>query len=299
VAVGPAELRERRQALHLSQADLGRVLGVTRNSVARWERGELPIRHPELVVLALDNLSQHFPNGPASESAADGALHHNLPAELSSFIGREQELAELARRLGRAHLLTITGSGGIGKTRLALRLAADIMEVFPDGVWLVELAALADPALLPKAVASVLRVREQAGRPALASVGDAIGSRHLLLVMDNCEHLVQACAELVDYLLRTCHGMRVLATSREPLGVAGEIAWALPALTVPSARETAAENHSRFEAVQLFVERAEAVAPSFVRSPDVLMSVGEICRRHYPLRVRRQWQHARTYAKAS
>jgi predicted ATPase/DNA-binding CsgD family transcriptional regulator/DNA-binding XRE family transcriptional regulator len=279
VAVGPGELRERRQALHLSQADLGRMLGVTRNSVARWERGELPIRHPELVVLALDNLGQQLPNGAAGAPPVHDALHHNLPAELSSFIGREQELADLVRRFGRARLLTITGSGGIGKTRLALRLAADILEVFRDGVWLVELAALADPALLPKAVASVLRVREQAGRPALASVADAIGSRNVLLVLDNCEHLVQACAELVDYLLRTCHGLRVLATSREPLGVAGEVAWSVPPLAVPSEGETPAEDHNGFAAVQLFVERAEAVAPCFVRSPDILLSVGEICRR--------------------
>ena len=209
-----------------------------------------------------------------------GAPRHNLPAELSSFVGREHELAGLCLgyRLAHARLLTITGSGGIGKTRLALRLAADTLEVFPDGVWLVELAALADPALLPGALASVLRVREQAGRPAVASLAEAIGSRHLLLVLDNCEHLVQACAELVDSLLRLCPGLRVLASSREPLGVAGEIASALPSLAAPSASE-APGDLTRFAAVQLFVERAEAAAPSFVRSADILMSVGEICRR--------------------
>jgi predicted ATPase/DNA-binding CsgD family transcriptional regulator/DNA-binding XRE family transcriptional regulator len=276
----PKELRERRQALKLTQADLGRVLGVTRNSVARWERGELPIRHPELVVLALDNLTQRFPvrarNGSRQE---EGTPRHNIPAELSSFVGREQELAELVRRLGGARLLTVTGSGGIGKTRLALRLAADIVEVFTDGVWLVELAPLTDPSQLPHAVASVLGVREQHDRAPFASLADAIGARNLLLVLDNCEHLVQACAELVDCLLRKCHKLRVLATSREALGVAGEIAWSLPALAAPSANEAPAENLSRFEAVQLFVERAEAVAPSFVRSPGILQSVGEMCRR--------------------
>jgi predicted ATPase/DNA-binding XRE family transcriptional regulator len=273
-------LRERRQALQLTQADLGRVLGVTRNSVARWERGELPIRHPELVVLALDNLTQQFRVKARNGSRqAESTPRHNLPAELSSFVGREQELAELVRRLGGARLLTVTGCGGIGKTRLALRLAVDIVEVFTDGVWLVELALLTDPAQLPRAVASVLGVREQHGRPPLVSLTDAIGARNLLLVLDNCEHLVQACAELVDCLLRKCPKLRVLATSREALGVAGEIAWSLPALAAPSANEASVENLSRFEAVQLFVERAEAVAPSFVRSPAMLQSVGEMCRR--------------------
>ena len=277
--MGPAELRERRHALNLSQADLGRALGVTRNSVARWERGELPIRHPELVMLALDKLTQTFADGLRSQSRkTGGTTRHNLPAELSSFVGREQELAELVGRLGGARLLTITGSGGVGKTRLALRLAGEILEVFPDGVWLMELAALADPTLLAKVVASVIGVREQPGRPALASLADGIGARHLLLILDNCEHLVQACAELVDFLLRKCPGMRVLATSREPLAVAGESAWVLSPLAAPSLSDGPGEHLNRFEAVQLFVERAEAVAPSFAESPDILRSVGELCR---------------------
>jgi predicted ATPase/DNA-binding CsgD family transcriptional regulator/transcriptional regulator with XRE-family HTH domain len=277
--LGPNELRQRRQALHLSQSDLGRLLGVSRNSVARWERGELPIRHPELVLLALDRLEQDARSPEPGAWTTRGSPHHNLPAELSSFVGREQDFAGVAACLAQARVLTIAGAGGIGKTRLALRLAREVVELFANGVWLVELAPVTVPALVPRSVASVLSLREQPGRSMLASIADAIGDSPMLLVLDNCEHLVDACAELVDYLLRKCADLRVLATSREPLGVTGEVVWPLHSLAVPSDGDPPPEMLERFEAVQLFLERARSISSEFSPTADTLRHIGDICRR--------------------
>src|SRR5262249_2794668 len=144
---------------------------------------------------------------------------HNLPLPLTSFVGRGRELAEVGRLLAAERLVTLTGAGGVGKTRLALRAAADGLDRFPDGVWLVDLAPLADGALVPQAVAAAVGVREAPGRPLVATVTDALRPRRLLLVLDNCEHLLDACARLADALLRACPHLRVLATSREALGV--------------------------------------------------------------------------------
>src|SRR3712207_4003409 len=149
----------------------------------------------------------------------------NLPLELSSFVGREKELAEVKRLLEVNRLLTLTGSGGCGKTRLALAAASEVVEGFEDGVWMVELASLADPSLVPQAVASSLDVREQPGRSLIETLSDYLGSKKVLLVLDNCEHLIEACAELAEALLRSCPELRVLATSREALGITGEVAW--------------------------------------------------------------------------
>src|ERR687894_321943 len=140
---------------------------------------------------------------------------NNLPLELSSFVGREKELAEVERLLRDSRLLTLTGSGGCGKTRLALAVASELVEGFEDGVWLVELAPLADPSLVPRAVASPLGFREQPGRSLTEMLSDYLGSKKVLLVLDNCEHLIEACAELAEALLRSCPELCVLATSRE------------------------------------------------------------------------------------
>jgi predicted ATPase/DNA-binding CsgD family transcriptional regulator/DNA-binding XRE family transcriptional regulator len=277
-ALNPDELRYRRQALHLSQAQLGRALGVTRNSVARWERGELPIRHPELVALALDRLGRDSAQQVSVASGRQVAARHNLPAELSSFVGRELELAKLSMELGQSRLVTVVGSGGVGKTRLVLRLASDIVGVFRNGVWFVELAALSDPLLIARSVAYVLGIREQPGRLLLASVADAIGDRQLLLVLDNCEHVMSACAELVEFLLQNCRGLRILATSRESLGLTGEVVWPLQPLAVPADANLSSERIEQCEAVQLFVDRARAVDAAFVLSEATLQSIGDICR---------------------
>jgi predicted ATPase len=146
------------------------------------------------------------------------ARPNNLPIQLTSFIGREREKAEVGRLLFTNHLVTLTGAGGAGKTRLALQVAAEALEEFPDGVWLVELAALSNPDLVPKAVASALGVSEQPARSLTETLRDALRRKSVLVVLDNCEHLVAACADLADALLRACPNLRMLATSLRPSG---------------------------------------------------------------------------------
>jgi len=185
----------------------------------------------------------------------------NLPAELTSFVGRRGELAEVRRLLAGSRLVTLTGVGGVGKTRLALRAAAGVRRAFHGGVWLVRLDQLRDEALVAQAVAGALGLQDRAGYAPAAALAEYLAGRRLLLVVDNCEHLVDAVAELADLLLRAAAGLRVLATSREALTIDGESVLAVPPLPVPppGRRLTAAEL-TRFPAVGLFAERA-AQAP--------------------------------------
>jgi predicted ATPase/DNA-binding CsgD family transcriptional regulator len=200
--------------------------------------------------------------------------------ELSSFVGRENELAEVKRLLRETRLLTPTGSGGCGKTRLALAVASELLEWFEDGVWMVELAPLAEPSLVAQAVASTLGVREQPGRSLTETLSDYLASKKVLLVLDNCEHLIEACAKLAESLLRSCPELRVLATSREALGIAGEVAWPVPSLSLPDLRRVPeADSLSRYEAARLFVERARAVKPDFALTDDNATAVAHVCYR--------------------
>src|SRR6516225_4213787 len=163
------------------------------------------------------------------------ARSNNLPIQLTSFIGRAREIAEVKRLLGAARLVTLTGSGGAGKTRLALQIAADVIEGYRDGVWLVEFAPLADPAFVATTVASTLNVPEQPGRDITETLTNALRHKTLLLVLDNCEHLLAACADLAAALLRACPQVRIVATSREALGVPGETLRRVPPLSLPEA----------------------------------------------------------------
>jgi predicted ATPase/DNA-binding CsgD family transcriptional regulator len=204
---------------------------------------------------------------------------HNLPLQLSSFVGRERELAEVKRLLEGTRLLTLTGPGGCGKTRLALA-AGELAEGFGDGVRWVELASLADPSLVPQVVASAIGVREQPGRSPTESLCAYLGSKKVLLVLDNCEHLVEACAELVEVLLHSCAQLRVLATSREALGIAGEVAWLVPSLSLPDLRRTpAVESLLSYGSAHLFVERAAAVKTDFTLTEQNAQAVARICYR--------------------
>jgi predicted ATPase len=208
------------------------------------------------------------------------AFPNNLPRQLTSFIGREREIAEVKRLSSTTYLLMLTGSGGCGKTRLALQVAADLIDVYADGVWLVELAARAEPELVPQAVASALGLREVPGRPLQAILLDYLRTREVLLVLDNCEHLVTACAELAEALMRSCSRIRILATSREPLGVRGETVWRVPSLSLPEPRQMpSAEHLMQYEAIRLFIERATAVQPTFTLTLQNAGIVATVCRR--------------------
>jgi predicted ATPase/class 3 adenylate cyclase len=209
-----------------------------------------------------------------------GALPNNLPRQLTTFVGREREMAEGRRLLAKSYLLTLTGPGGCGKTRLALQLAGEIVAEFRDGVWFAEMAPVADPSRVAHVVASVLSVREQPGRPVEATLVDYLQSRELLLILDGCEHLVEACATLADVLLRGSPGLRIIVTSREPLHIPGETTLRVPSLSTPDPRRRATpETVVRFDAVQLFADRAAAASPGFTVTEHNAQWVAQICHR--------------------
>ena len=209
-----------------------------------------------------------------------GSFLHNLPRQLTSFVGREREIAEVKRLLSLTRLLTLAGSGGCGKTRLAVRVASDVCEKYPDGVWLVDLAALSDPALVPQAVASALRVREVSGRTLLETLVETLANKPILLILDNCEHLVAGCASLVEAVLAASQGTQILVTSREPLRVPGETVWRVPSLSLPDPeRPPSTGGLMSCEAVRLFVERVVSALPSFTLNPENAAAVAAVCQR--------------------
>ncbi len=207
-------------------------------------------------------------------------LPNNLPMQLTSFVGRAREMSEIKDLLGTTRLLTLVGAGGSGKTRLALQIAADLLDAHPDGVWWVDLAPLADPAMVPQATAAALNIREQSDRPVMDSLLDYLRHRHALLLLDNCEHLLLPCARLADTVLRRCPGVRIMVTSREGLATAGETLYPVPVLSLPDPTLTLAlEVLSKFEAVRLFTDRAASVVPTFRLTERNAGAVGQICHR--------------------
>ena len=220
-------------------------------------------------------LRRDFPRLP-------GALSHkhNLPAPLTSFIGREDEIRELSQKVNAQRLVTLTGSGGTGKTRLALQVAGQVLEGFPDGVFLVELAPLSDPALIPQVCLQVMDLAAQPGQAPLATLTGYLAKKHLLLVLDNCEHMTQACARLVSQLLRDCPRLHILATSREILAAQGELAFRVPSLSFPQERSLPSlAELAQYEAVRLLVERAAQVQPGFELNSGNASALAQICAR--------------------
>ncbi len=204
----------------------------------------------------------------SSPAAAAVPAHaaHNLPAQLTTFVGRAGELAEVRRLVEGHRLVALVGAGGSGKTRLALEAANGSLAAFRDGVWMVELAPVNDPDFVPAAVAAALGVREEPGRPLTTTIAEWLSSRAILLILDNCEHVIQSAARLAESLLRACHGLRILATSREALAIPGERAWRVPSL-------------AESEAEALFAERAAAVRTGFAVDDSNRVAVAQICRR--------------------
>jgi non-specific serine/threonine protein kinase len=207
------------------------------------------------------------------------ARRHNLPAQLTSFVGRSREIAEIRRLLPTTRLLTLTGAGGCGKTRVALQVGAELLDDFADGVWVVDLGPLSEPNLITHTVAATLGLRGGPNRTLAEAIADYFRARQVLLLLDNCEHLIAECAQLVEPLLRVAPGLKVLATSREGLAVAGETVWRVPSMSVPSPSESATpEVLLQHEAVRLLLARANAVAPFTVTDADAA-TLAEICRR--------------------
>jgi predicted ATPase/DNA-binding SARP family transcriptional activator len=225
--------------------------------------------------------------GAAEESFGIG--RHNLPAARTSFVGREQEIVEIKRELAMTRLLTLTGAGGSGKTRLAIEVARKLVGAYPEGVWLVELAGLSEGTLVTQTVAATLGVQEQPDRPLINTLVDFLREKKVLLILDNCEHLLEAATRFTDTLLDSCPRLTVLATSREALGVGGEILWQVRPLSLPattyggSIRERngkySVEGLMRYEAVRLFVDRAHLRLPSFQLTQENAGAVARVCRR--------------------
>jgi predicted ATPase/DNA-binding winged helix-turn-helix (wHTH) protein len=216
----------------------------------------------------------------AVPAAMPAEERNNLPQRLASFVGREDDLAQLQERLGEARLVTLSGIGGSGKTRLAIKLAERVVPSFPDGVWFVDLAPVAEPERVARAVATSLAIREERDTPITETLVRHCGARRMLLVLDNCEHVVAACASLVERLLTATSALRVLATSRERLGLPGERVIPMRSLTIPP--EGVAHDARAllvYESVRLFVDRAREIAPEFAIGPDNAAAVAEVCRR--------------------
>jgi len=210
------------------------------------------------------------------------SIPNNLPYQVSTFVGREAEMTKIRELLRATRLLTLTGAGGVGKTRLALQAAAEMLYEYPDGVWLVELEALTDGGLVCQALATALDIREEAGRSLVDAVASYLRDKRALIVLDNCEHLVEECAELAEHVTRQCQAIRVLATSREALRAEGETAWRVPSLSVPHRApgiEPQPEQLTQYAAVRLFVDRATKVSPGFAVTNRNAPSVAEICSR--------------------
>jgi non-specific serine/threonine protein kinase len=299
-------LKYLRRRARLTQSELAIAVGYSREQITKLENNQ---RLPDLTAIkalfvpALDlderpDLIERFLQLAAAARAAKvdqrdeanavltvpRALRTNLYLPLTSFVGREREMAEVQRLLDTTRLLTLTGPGGMGKTRLALQVGAALQEAFADGVWLVELAALADPTLVPHSVALALGIASTSARPIDTVLAEYLCDKQLLLILDNCEHLLSACATLAEFLLREAPHLRILATSRESLGVLSATTWQVPALSLPDpspASDTppATLRLRESEAVQLFIERAAAARPDFVLTPHNALAVAQVCQR--------------------
>jgi predicted ATPase/DNA-binding CsgD family transcriptional regulator/Tfp pilus assembly protein PilF/DNA-binding XRE family transcriptional regulator len=239
-----------------------------------------PAQHDELVKAGHRPVRIDARSSMQQATGQAAKARHNLPLPISSFIGREHEREQLQQLLGTTRLLTVTGPGGIGKTRLALAVAAELVATHRDGVWLVNLAAVHAPELVPFALATVLGHRERPGEAVLDALVIYLSNRELLLVLDNCEHLIDGCASLAERLLSGCPRVKLLATSRERLRIAGEVTWRVPPLAAPD-RELArvGSDFRDYPAVQLFVERAKAVQADFALGPASASAVAAICAR--------------------
>ena len=254
---------------------LGRALGLSpeREMLLRSAIGVVhPLRQRERSVALSESLLRLV------RPDAQGTPRHNLPAQLTSFVGRQREVTDIAALLSEHRIVTIVGAGGVGKTRVAVQLGSELIDKCSDGVWLVDLAPMADKTLVASAVLTALQLSPPGGAPLEIVVG-YLKTRRLLLILDNCERVVDGAREVASTVVQSCPHVRVLSTSREALGVEGEWVYRLPSLAFPPDSSQTAEDALRYGAVALFVDRALAVNAGFVLTNDNALEVGEICRR--------------------
>ena len=283
-------------AAGLSQEELAARAGLSRRGISDLERGARRTPYGETVrrlaaALNLDDLARaaiHADSPPGTENQRPRGARFGSSTKRPGFAvavdqlrGRERDVRAVRRSLVSTRLLTLVGAGGVGKTRLALEVARELEPEYPDGVWLVDFAPLAEPTLVPQAVASMLGVFEQPGVALLDTLADALRQRQLLLVLDNCEHLIQACAELTHMLLQARPSLQVVATSREALRVPGEAVWPVPGLDHPRLLGSSPRSSGSISgaAVELFMERARSVAQDFDLTPQNAAAVADVCSR--------------------
>jgi non-specific serine/threonine protein kinase len=285
-------LRQQRRAHRLTQAELAERAGLSERAISDLERG---LKIPQRVTLHLlldalqasPEIARAFTisasRTPRSDPAASDHPRHNLPAPVSGFVGREAEIASLRQLLastaGTPRLVTLTGAAGVGKTRLALMLARTVLDGYADGAFVIELAELLEPSRVLQTVADVVDVRERSPQHMLDALVAALRRRSMLIVLDNCEHLMGACAELTSALLQACPRLRLLTTSREPLRLAGETTWRVRSLTLPGRDEgqSLVDELLRSETGRLFFERAQDARQDFVLTESTARAVAKIC----------------------
>lgn len=284
-------LRSRRRLLDMTQQALADQVGCARITVRRIESGALkPSR--ELTLILLEKLTipeierlqwTRFARGLSGmPTKPDGSFADkpltNLPAFLTTFIGRKKEQAEIIKLISKYRLVTLTGSGGVGKTRLAVKVGEQLLADYGNGAWLAELASLSDPELLPQTVAGLFRLAAQSNIPSTEMLVNFLRTKTLLLVLDNCEHLLNSCALLADSLLKNCPKLKIIATSREALGIMGEVTYRVPSLQLLDGQQ-AIEKIREYESIRLFEERGQLVQPDFKLTVENVASVDHICNR--------------------
>jgi predicted ATPase/DNA-binding XRE family transcriptional regulator len=281
-------LRKQRRALDLSRQIFAKQVGCAEVTLRRIEVGTLK-PSKELARLLVEKLSipeaerAHwisFARGlsgfPHSSSPASNKPNTNLPAPLTTFIGREKEQLDVIRLITKNRLITLAGSGGVGKTRLSIKVGEQVLENYADGVWLVELAPILDPSLIPHTTARILGLREDPQRPIIDILCDYLQEKRMLLLLDNCEHVLDASAQLIDVILKTCPHLKILATSREPLNMTGEAIYRVPSLGLPDL-EQILDTFRNYESIQLFEERVQLVQFDFSLTLGNAASVAQIC----------------------
>ncbi len=284
-------LRQHRRTLDLTQQTLADQVGCARITLRRIEADALkPSKELALILLEKLGIPESerppwllfarglvgFPTKP--DDSAETQRLTNLPASLTSFIGRAKEQTDIIRLISKHRLVTLTGSGGVGKTRLSLKVGEQLLEDYPNGIWLVELASLSDSTLLPQTIAALFDITTQSNMPITELLSNFLRAKSLLIILDNCEHLLDACAHLADTLLKNCPNLKILATSREALGITGEAAYPVPSLGLPDL-EQLLENFRKYESVRLFEERAQLAKMDFSLMLENASSVAQICHR--------------------